>query len=240
MVRHAPRHAGEREWRPADPDPDLLEGVDALIHLAGASVGGRFTPARKREIRDSRVGPTQKLAELAARAACLRHRARGGHLRGRPRRSGPGRAQRPRRRVPRRRGGGLVSADRSATARSGWPGSGSTTCSTSACVRSPTQRWPARSTRSRPNPCGTRTMLGPWAGCSPAPRYCRCRPQGRRCCSAPKGPANWRRRASGSARRCGRRSGISSGTRTWTARCATSSAVPPVTSPIPELPLARI
>ncbi|HXZ74116.1 MAG TPA: TIGR01777 family oxidoreductase [Streptosporangiaceae bacterium] len=68
LVRRAPRHAGEREWRPADPDPDLLGDGDALIHLAGASIGGRFTPERKREIRASRVGPTRKLAELAARS----------------------------------------------------------------------------------------------------------------------------------------------------------------------------
>jgi uncharacterized protein len=68
LVRRLPRHAGERYWRPEDPAPDLLDGVDALIHLAGASIGGRFTPARKAEIRDSRILPTRRLAELASRA----------------------------------------------------------------------------------------------------------------------------------------------------------------------------
>jgi len=68
LVRRPPRHAGERHWRPEDPGPDLLDGVDALIHLAGASIGGRFTPARKAEIRDSRILPTRRLAELAGRA----------------------------------------------------------------------------------------------------------------------------------------------------------------------------
>ena len=69
LVRRLPRHAGERYWRPEDPGPDLLSGVDALIHLAGASIGGRFTADRKQEIRDSRITPTRRLAELAADTA---------------------------------------------------------------------------------------------------------------------------------------------------------------------------
>ncbi|MGD0065956.1 MAG: TIGR01777 family oxidoreductase [Streptosporangiaceae bacterium] len=66
LVRHPQTNSAERFWQPADPAPDLLDGVDAVIHLAGASIGGRFTPGRKREIRDSRTGPTRRLAELAA------------------------------------------------------------------------------------------------------------------------------------------------------------------------------
>jgi uncharacterized protein len=69
LVRRPPRHAGERHWHPEDPAPDLLNGVDAVIHLAGASLAGRFTPGRKREIHDSRIIPTRRLAELAATAA---------------------------------------------------------------------------------------------------------------------------------------------------------------------------
>lgn len=68
LVRRAPRADGERQWRPDDPDPELLAGVDAVIHLAGASIGGRFTPERKREILSSRIGPTRALATLAARS----------------------------------------------------------------------------------------------------------------------------------------------------------------------------
>jgi uncharacterized protein (TIGR01777 family) len=66
LVRRLPRHAGERYWRPEDPGPELLDGVDAVIHLAGASIGGRFTPERKNEIRASRILPTRHLAALAA------------------------------------------------------------------------------------------------------------------------------------------------------------------------------
>jgi len=65
LVRRLPR-IGERYWRPEDPAAELLDGVDAVIHLAGASIAGRFTPERKNEIRASRILPTRKLAELAA------------------------------------------------------------------------------------------------------------------------------------------------------------------------------
>jgi uncharacterized protein (TIGR01777 family) len=69
LVRHAPRAADERRWDPANPAPDLLDGVDAVVHLAGASIAGRFTAGHKRAIADSRIGPTRRLAEVAARAA---------------------------------------------------------------------------------------------------------------------------------------------------------------------------
>jgi uncharacterized protein (TIGR01777 family) len=69
LVRRPPRNEGERQWRPEEPEPTLLSGVDALIHLAGASIGGRFTPDRKREIAESRINPTRRLAELAAATA---------------------------------------------------------------------------------------------------------------------------------------------------------------------------
>ena len=68
LVRRAPAGDGERRWEPDDPDPGLLDGVDAVIHLAGASIGGRFTPERKRAILGSRIGPTRALATLAARS----------------------------------------------------------------------------------------------------------------------------------------------------------------------------
>ena len=57
---------GERHWDMDDPAPDLLRGVDGVIHLAGETIMGRFTEEKKRKIRDSRVEPTRKLARLAA------------------------------------------------------------------------------------------------------------------------------------------------------------------------------
>ncbi|UVO12121.1 TIGR01777 family oxidoreductase [Mycobacterium sp. SVM_VP21] len=66
LVRHAADNPDERQWNPDHPDPDLLTGIDAVIHLAGASIAGRFTAEHRRQIRDSRIGPTRKLAELVA------------------------------------------------------------------------------------------------------------------------------------------------------------------------------
>ncbi|OBH28568.1 TIGR01777 family protein [Mycobacterium sp. E342] len=70
VIRLVRRPAGgdEREWNPDDPDPGLFEGVDAVIHLAGASIAGRFTEKHRKAIRDSRIGPTSRLAEAVARA----------------------------------------------------------------------------------------------------------------------------------------------------------------------------
>ena len=65
LVRHEPG-AGERRWQPDAPAGNLLKGVDAVVHLAGASIFGRFGEAHRQRIRDSRVGPTRRLAELAA------------------------------------------------------------------------------------------------------------------------------------------------------------------------------
>ena len=60
-------------WNPqgTGTDPDLvsaLEGLDALVHLAGEPVGKRWTAARKRAIRDSRVEGTKTLAAALAAA----------------------------------------------------------------------------------------------------------------------------------------------------------------------------
>ena len=59
------------------PAPDPSAGVDAVVHLAGTSIAGRFTPEHKAAIRDSRIEPTRRLAELAAaavRAPLFAHR----------------------------------------------------------------------------------------------------------------------------------------------------------------------
>lgn len=67
LVRRPPREPDERRWDPEHPDQDLLDGVDALVHLAGSPIAGRFTDNHLRKVRDSRISPTQRLAELVAR-----------------------------------------------------------------------------------------------------------------------------------------------------------------------------
>lgn len=56
----------ERTWDPNNPAADLLDGVDVLVHLAGASIAGRFTDAHLAKVRGSRIEPTRRLAELVA------------------------------------------------------------------------------------------------------------------------------------------------------------------------------
>ncbi|WP_406816486.1 TIGR01777 family oxidoreductase [Mycobacterium sp. M23085] len=64
LVRHAARGADQRQWNPEHPNPRLFDGIDAVIHLAGASIAGRFTDEHRQMVRDSRIGPTARLAEL--------------------------------------------------------------------------------------------------------------------------------------------------------------------------------
>ena len=56
-------------WDPAkgELEAGALEGFDAVVHLGGESIAsGRWNEARKRRIRDSRVGSTRLLAETLA------------------------------------------------------------------------------------------------------------------------------------------------------------------------------
>ncbi|MGA9308597.1 MAG: TIGR01777 family oxidoreductase [Candidatus Sulfotelmatobacter sp.] len=56
-------------WDPAVTiAPEAVSGFDAVIHLAGESIFGRWTAAKKRKIRDSRVAGTLNLASALARA----------------------------------------------------------------------------------------------------------------------------------------------------------------------------
>ncbi|MBI1953480.1 MAG: TIGR01777 family protein [Candidatus Omnitrophica bacterium] len=62
----AQNQEGTAFWDPAAEkiDLDKLEGLDALIHLAGDNIAkGRWTPAKKELIRTSRVQATQFLSE---------------------------------------------------------------------------------------------------------------------------------------------------------------------------------
>ena len=56
-------------WDPAAGtiEGEALEGIDAVVHLAGAGIGDkRWSPARKREIRESRARGTDLLARTLA------------------------------------------------------------------------------------------------------------------------------------------------------------------------------
>lgn len=68
LVRHAPKGAGEVLWDPAHgkTDPAVLDGVDAVVNLAGENVGERWTDERKRRIRASRIEGTRALATAMA------------------------------------------------------------------------------------------------------------------------------------------------------------------------------
>jgi uncharacterized protein len=56
-------------WDPARPlAPESVSGFDAVVHLAGESIVGRWTDAKKRRIRESRVQGTRNLAAALAAA----------------------------------------------------------------------------------------------------------------------------------------------------------------------------
>lgn len=63
--------SGEEQirWNPAVPiATEAVSGFDAVIHLAGESIVGRWTDAKKKAIRDSRVIGTKNLARALAEA----------------------------------------------------------------------------------------------------------------------------------------------------------------------------
>jgi len=69
LVRGAAAGAGQILWDPVRPiAPELVSGFDAVIHLAGESIVGRWTSGKKAKIRDSRVLGTSNLAQALALA----------------------------------------------------------------------------------------------------------------------------------------------------------------------------
>ncbi|WP_026922563.1 TIGR01777 family oxidoreductase [Glycomyces arizonensis] len=71
LVRRTPRDDDEIQWDPYrnELDTAVLDGVDAVVNLCGAPVGGRrWNAAYKRHLRASRVIPTKVLSEAVARA----------------------------------------------------------------------------------------------------------------------------------------------------------------------------
>jgi len=73
LVRREPRAADEVQWDPmrGELDPADLAGVEAAVHLSGASVNRRWTQSSRRVIRESRVETTSLLAETLAKLSPL-------------------------------------------------------------------------------------------------------------------------------------------------------------------------
>ena len=68
LVRREARGPDEVAWDPERETIDAagLEGLDAVVHLAGENVGGRWTAARKHKILDSRTRSTALLSRALA------------------------------------------------------------------------------------------------------------------------------------------------------------------------------
>jgi uncharacterized protein (TIGR01777 family) len=73
LTRNSARGSAPRTksipWDPAHPiSPEAVSGFDVVIHLAGESVLGRWSEAKKARIRGSRVQPTTNLARALGQA----------------------------------------------------------------------------------------------------------------------------------------------------------------------------
>lgn len=72
LVRRAPSGEDEAQWHPRDglTEPKALAGTEVVFHLAGESLSSlRWTAAKKRAIRESRVEGTRALCSSLARMA---------------------------------------------------------------------------------------------------------------------------------------------------------------------------
>src|ERR1017187_186023 len=69
LVRGPAKGNEQISWDPAVPlTPQTVSGFDAVIHLAGESIFGRWTAAKKAKIRDSRIVGTFNLSSALAQA----------------------------------------------------------------------------------------------------------------------------------------------------------------------------
>jgi uncharacterized protein (TIGR01777 family) len=68
LTRGEPQNPGVFRWDPehGQIDSPALEGVDAVVHLAGETVAGRWSEDKKRRIRESRVQGTRVVSEAIA------------------------------------------------------------------------------------------------------------------------------------------------------------------------------
>jgi uncharacterized protein (TIGR01777 family) len=69
LVRGRATGEGQIAWDPAKAiAPAAVSGFDAVIHLAGETIAGRWSAGKKAQIRESRVAGTQNLAQALAQA----------------------------------------------------------------------------------------------------------------------------------------------------------------------------
>lgn len=72
LVRR-PAAGDQVQWSPSSRlDPSAIEQFDAIVHLAGKNIAGRWTAKFKREVRESRVQGTRTVATAAAESFCQR------------------------------------------------------------------------------------------------------------------------------------------------------------------------
>lgn len=70
LVRGTASGDKQIHWDPAQPvDPGAVAGFDAVIHLAGEPIVGRWTERKRRRIHDSRATGTRHLASALVKAA---------------------------------------------------------------------------------------------------------------------------------------------------------------------------
>ena len=69
LVRRRTKSGTEVAWNPLVPlSPVKVSGFDAVVHLAGESIVGRWTEEKKKGIRESRVQGTRNLATALAQS----------------------------------------------------------------------------------------------------------------------------------------------------------------------------
>jgi uncharacterized protein len=71
IVRRTPANSDELHWNPASGefDSDALADIDAVVNLCGVNIGQRrWSGAFKQSLRDSRIAPTEVLANAVAEA----------------------------------------------------------------------------------------------------------------------------------------------------------------------------
>ncbi|MBO0910286.1 MAG: TIGR01777 family oxidoreductase [Acidobacteria bacterium] len=69
LVRHPAVRSTEAQWDPLrEVSPELVSSFDFVIHLSGENLAGRWTRAKKREIRESRIVSTRNLSRALTQA----------------------------------------------------------------------------------------------------------------------------------------------------------------------------